>query len=152
VADENGKSGNLSADSQPGPGKALTEAAARVLENLAELEPELVNAGIFDGDRAVAVSSGSATWEKEAVGLLNALEAGSGEEKMDSAHVAALDGEVFVVSESGLSLVAVTGRFVLASLTAYDIRMALRDAARARGGAKAGKAGSRAEKAEDDNA
>lgn len=110
---------------------ALIEASSRVLENLAELEPELVNAGIFDSGRApIAITSSAKSWSKEAVGLLESLEAGSGEERFDSAHIAAASGEVFVVSEDGLYLVAVTGRYVLASLTAYDMRMALRDAVR----------------------
>jgi len=139
VADVNGKTGDLSET-------ALKRAAGRVLENLAELEPELINAGIFDLNRdAVAVSSKSAAWLKEAVELLDALEAASGEERFDSAHVASENGEVFVVSEAGLSLVAVTGRFVLASLTSYDMRMALRDVARAEFGSGSGKVSPRAE-------
>ena len=132
MADENGKTGEMSADSQPGAPAARTEAAARVLENLAELEPELVSAGIFDSNRnPVSVSAKSPRWPEAAAALMEAIEAGSGEEEFDSAHVAGADGEVFMVSESGLSLVAVTGRFVLASLTTYDMRMALRDVARA---------------------
>ena len=124
VADVTGKSG--------GSGEiALVSAAERVLENLAELEPELVAAGIFNRQREpVAITSKSPAWSVEAAGLLGALEAGSGEGKLDSAHIALEGGEAFVVSESGLSLVAVTGRFVLASLTSYDMRMALRDAVR----------------------
>jgi hypothetical protein len=46
---------------------------------------------------------------------------------VDSAHLATETAEVFVVRQDGLSLVAVTGRFVLASLTSFDMRMALRD-------------------------
>lgn len=112
-------------------GNSQAESAARVLENLAELEPELVNAGIFDQDlNPVFVTSESDRWADQATGLLRALEAGSGEEKPASAHVASDGGEVFAVCESGLWLVAVTGRFVLASLTTYDMRMALRDVAR----------------------
>ena len=57
-------------------------------------------------------------------GLLEALEDGSGEEKFDSAHIAGTEGGLRG-KRIGLSLVAVTGRFVLASLTAYDMRMAL---------------------------
>ena len=125
MADVNGN--NDSSDES-----ALGEAAGRVLENLAELEPQLINAGIFGASReTVALSSDDPGWSDQAQALLEALEAGSGEEKLDSAHIASAEGEVFVVSESGLSLVAVTGRFVLASLTSYDMRMALRDAARA---------------------
>lgn len=125
MADVNGNNG-ISGET------ALEQAAGRVLENLAELEPQLVNAGIFGPEgKSVASSSDDPAWTTQAAGLLEALEAGSGDEKLDSAHVASAEGEVFVVSESGLSLVAVTGRFVLASLTSYDMRMALRDAARA---------------------
>jgi hypothetical protein len=142
VADENGKASRRG-ENDPGSEPAtrggdaaagapgLKDSAARVLENLGELEPELVSAGIFDADRELIVStSDSSLWAAHAAGLLEALEAGSGDETFDSAHVAAADGEVFVVSESGLWLVAVTGRFVLASLTSYDMRMALRDVAR----------------------
>lgn len=125
VADVNDKSGSLSES-------ALAEAAARVLENLAELEPELINAAILDREgETVAATSDSREWAEQAAGLARDLEAASGPEKFDSAHIASAEGEVFVVSESGLSLVAVTGRFVLAALTSYDMRMALRDAARA---------------------
>jgi len=140
VADVNRKTGDLSEN-------ALKAAAVRVLENLAELEPELINAGIFDLNRdPVATSSSSGAWAKEAVVILDALEAASGDERFDSAHIASEDGEVFVVSESGLSLVAVTGRFVLASLTSYDMRMALRDVARAEFESASGKPASEAKK------
>lgn len=125
MADASSKSSGTGDNSQ-------VEVAARVLENLAELEPELVNAGIFDRDReAIFVTSGSDGWPARAGELLAALEAASGDEEADFAHLAAAEGEVFAVSESGLWLVAVTGRFVLASLAAYDMRMALRDVARA---------------------
>lgn len=125
MADVNGKSGD--------PGEnALSDAGTRVLENLAELEPALVNAGIFNRQReAVALTSDSQSWAKDASELLEALEHGSRGEVFDSAHIAGAEGEVFVVSEQDLSLVAVTGRFVLASLTSYDMRMALRDISQA---------------------
>lgn len=130
MADETG------IDHPPGSG-ALPAAAERVLENLAEMEPELVQAGIFDEDgRAVATTAGSDDWSHDAAELLEALEVASKDETLDSAHVATAEGEVFAVRDSGLSLVAVTGRFVLASLTSYDMRMALRDAARSRGRAE----------------
>ena len=129
MADVNGKS-NESGANLPGD-DGLAAASARVLENLAELEPQLIAGGIFDSERnPVATTSDSPTWAREAAALLEALEAGSGEEEFDSAHVASTEGEVFAVAESGLSLVAVTGRFVLASLTSYDMRMALRDVVR----------------------
>lgn len=130
VADENGKTGD-GGEMSPADQTALADAASRVLDNLGELEPQLVNAGIFDEARnPVALTDDSGGWSSQAAELLEALKAGSGDEVLDSAHVASEEGEVFVVEESGLSLVAVTGRFVLASLTSYDMRMALRDVAR----------------------
>ena len=123
MADVDGKSESTGVN-------ALSDAAERVLENLAELEPELVSAGIFDADGSpVAVSSSSPDWVAAANELVDSVLASSDSEALDSAHVATSEGEVFVVTEAGLLLVAVTGRFVLASLTAYDMRMALRDLA-----------------------
>jgi len=124
--------------------------ASRVLENLAEMEVELVSAGIFGPDRLpVSVTAHPATWPESATELLAAIEAASGEEEVDSAHIATAEGEVFVVSEGGYSLVAATGRYVLASLTTYDMRMALRDAIREGGGDRGREAGSGPGRAED---
>ena len=132
MADENGNSGDPGKDA-PETEDARSAPGRRVLENLAELEPQLVNAGIFDESRnPLALTSGSGSWPGQARALLDALEEGSAGEEFDSAHIASAGGEVFVVSDSGLSLVAVTGRYVLASLTSYDMRMALRDVAGAR--------------------
>lgn len=134
MADVSDQDDTLSDNSPIQGGEGRAAAAVRVLENLGELEPELVNAGIFDeSGSALAVTSDSPAWEVTAKELLLALTAESGEDEPDSAHIASAEGEVFVVHEVGLSLVAVTGRFVLASLTAYDMRMALRDASGAVG-------------------
>ena len=127
MADVNGKTKD-EGETVPARDGSLAESAGRVLENLAELEPQLINAGIFDQEGIpVALTEESNSWSAAASELIEALETGSGEE-FDSAHVASAEGEVFVVRESGLALVAVTSRFVLASLTTYDMRMALRDA------------------------
>ncbi|HMT04216.1 MAG TPA: hypothetical protein PKD76_01585 [Solirubrobacterales bacterium] len=118
-------------NSSSGSRDLMVPAARRVLENLAEMEPELVGAGIFrksgPGRELLYTASGSPGWTGAAEEVLDALEAGAGEESFDSAHVAGATGEVFVVTECGFTVIAVTGRFVLASLTAYDLRMALRD-------------------------
>jgi hypothetical protein len=42
-------------------------------------------------------------------------------------HVATGDGEAFCVREAGLTAVAVTERFILASLMIVDMRNALRE-------------------------
>lgn len=120
MADENGKSTEVS-------DIALVEGATRVLENLAELEPQLIGAAILNHGLEVIAEIGGASRSRDAAELVTALLEASGDEEFDSAHVAGAEGEVFVVSEAGLCLVAVTGRFVLASLTSFDMRMALRD-------------------------
>lgn len=103
--------------------------AARVLDELAELEPELRAAAIIGADRkARAVRSADPGWGDGAVALLDAVDS-AGDRPVDSAHLATDRAEVFVIREGGLSLVAVTGRFVLASLTGFDMRMSLRDLA-----------------------
>lgn len=139
VADVSDQNPDLSENAPDGRGgEGLPGASARVLENLAELEPELVSAGMFGpGGETVALFPEASGWGESASELLQALAAGSGDEVPDSAHIASNGGEVFVVYEAGLSLVAVTGRFVLASLTAYDMRMALRDAAGRSAGSEA---------------
>jgi len=105
------------------------QAAGRVLENLTELEPELRAAAIIDDDGRTIASSGSAlTWGGAGLELLASLDAVRDRE-VDSAHLATETAEIFMVREGGLSLIAVTGRFVLASLTSFDMRMALRDVA-----------------------
>jgi hypothetical protein len=111
----------------PAPGTPLAGSAVRVLENLGELEPELRAAAVIGRDGATLASTGSEPeWSARAAELLGALDRAGGRE-IDSAHLATPSGEIFVVREGGLALVAVTGRFVLASLTSFDIRMALRD-------------------------
>lgn len=98
---------------------------------LAELEPELRGAVIFDPDGAsiecsVPVASG---FVEAAATLLEELDEFS-DEPLDSCHIASDDAEIFVVREAGFALVAVAARSVLASLMSYDIRMTLRDLAR----------------------
>jgi len=122
------------AKSNPGPGGPARpdDLAARsklALDTLAGLEPELKAAAVVsDRGEVLATSTGDEGWGEEAIVLLEKLaEAGPGE--LDSSHITTEDAEVFVVRESGLALVAVTARFVLASLTSFDVRMSLRDIA-----------------------
>jgi len=130
VAENTNQPSPAGADSHDAADPATTSAetnARRVLENLAELEPELKAAAVIDADgEAVASTGKAANWNRTAVELVNALDAAR-ELPIDSAHLATEEAEIFVVREGGLALVAVTGRFVLASLTSFDLRMALRD-------------------------
>jgi hypothetical protein len=100
------------------------------LAYLAELEPDVRAAGIFGPDGSpVATSAPDLPGFLEAAPqLLQAVgEASGGEREVDSCHVALENGEVFMVREAGMTMIAVTDRFVLASLTAFDMRMTLRD-------------------------
>ncbi|MGK2931489.1 MAG: hypothetical protein ACSLFD_01725 [Solirubrobacterales bacterium] len=112
----------------PEPGTvSQAEIAERVLDNLAELEPELRAAAILGpGGESLASTRTGADWLGAANELLASVDAVR-ERPVDSAHLATETAEVFVVRQDGLSLIAVTGRFVLASLTSFDMRMALRD-------------------------
>lgn len=116
----------MSSDAKPVPG-----AGEAGLAYLAELEPDVRAAGIFDSDgRPVASSAPDLPGFLEAAPrLLEAVESASAPQgrEFDSCHIALEDGEVFAVREAGLTMVAVTERFVLASLTGFDMRMALRD-------------------------
>jgi hypothetical protein len=93
---------------------------------LAGLEPELEAAVLLSDDGSVLASTpGQNGWGGAAAALLAELEeAGKGD--IDSAHITTEAAEVFIVRESGIALVAVTARFVLASLTSFDVRMSLR--------------------------
>ena len=112
----------------PGPGPvSQAEIAERVLDNLAELEPELRAAAVLGPDgEALASTRTGADWLGAANEVLASVDSVR-ERPVDSAHLATETAEVFVVRQDGISLVAVTGRFVLASLTSFDMRMALRD-------------------------
>jgi hypothetical protein len=100
------------------------------LDTLAGLEPELEAAVLLaeDGTVLAATPAKDDDWGQTAVALLAELEA-AGEGDLDSSHITTEDAEIFVVRESGIALVAVTARFVLASLTSFDIRMSLRSVA-----------------------
>jgi hypothetical protein len=115
---------------------ARRERASAILGTLSGLEAELRGAAIFGpGDETLACTVDDPDWASTASELLSALrdsgEALEGDTALDSSHVATDDAEVFVVTEGEFSLVAVTARFVLASLASFDMRMSLRDLAAA---------------------
>jgi hypothetical protein len=103
--------------------------AVRSLAYMQELTAELRGAAILAGDGRVLASTGEPSeWEAAAARLFDMAE-GAAAETLDHVHVATEGGEVFGVRESGLLMVAVTGRFPLASLTVFDMRTVLRDLA-----------------------
>jgi hypothetical protein len=109
------------------------EAAGRALAFLEEISPEMRGCAILDREgRVVAATGDEGEWGEAARGFLAAADGASGEAALQ-AHVATGEGEAFCLRHDGLTAVAVTERFVLASLLFFDLRAALRDLAAAAG-------------------
>jgi predicted regulator of Ras-like GTPase activity (Roadblock/LC7/MglB family) len=103
------------------------EAAERALAYLTEMSPDLRGGAIIDADGAVlAASDRPERWREDAAALLEAADR-AGEEPVEQVHVATEQGEVFALRHAGLTAVAVTDRFALASLLFFDMRALLRD-------------------------
>ena len=113
------------------------ENEAQALDRLMELSPDMRGGAILSGDEVLASSGDAERWGFAAAALLAAAEDGGG--PADQVHVATSAGEVFALREGDLTAVAVTERFVLASLMAFDMRATLRDLA-AEGAGAEGKA------------
>ena len=109
-------------------------AAEQALEYLTEMSVDLRGGAILDAGGAVLASSGEAErWGAAAKRLFVAADGAEGEQA-EQVHVATEQGEVFAVRTEGLVALAVTDRFTLASLMAYDMRAVLRDLARGNAG------------------
>jgi hypothetical protein len=110
-------------------GASTTADADRAVSYLEELSPQLRGCAILSaGGRALAASGEADDWGEAARELLAAADAAQSEPAA-YVHVATGDGEVFCVREGDLVAVAVTERFVLASLMVFDLRSVLRDLA-----------------------
>jgi hypothetical protein len=116
------------------PGNATAESAGRALAFLEEMSPDLRGAAILDGDGGtLAASDRAERWSEDAAALLAAADR-AGDEPVEQVHIATEQGEVFALRHAGLTALAVTDRFALASLLFFDMRSLLRDLA---GGAAA---------------
>ncbi|MEK6277547.1 MAG: hypothetical protein AABM29_06000 [Actinomycetota bacterium] len=105
------------------------DAADRALAGLREMTADMRGGAILDSAGEVLACDGDApAWKEAATALLDAADK-AGPTPVEQVHVATEDGEVFALRASGLAAVAVTDRFVLASLMAFDMRAALRDLA-----------------------
>jgi hypothetical protein len=113
------------ADSPP-PAPVSDLAAAGALAYLTEMSADLRGAAILDSTGSVLASSGDPErWAGPAAALFAAAD-GAGDEPAEQVHVATEGGEVFGLRHRGLTAVAVTDRFVLSSLMAFDMRATLR--------------------------
>jgi hypothetical protein len=100
--------------------------ASQSLERLMELSPEMRGGAILDSGEVIA-ASGDGEWTEATAALLSAADADGG--PAEQIHIATEAGEVFALRDAKLTAVAVTERFVLASLMAFDMRAILRDLA-----------------------
>ncbi len=106
--------------------------AARAVSYLEEISPEMRGCAILSEGGEVLAASGeeSDRWGEAGRDLVAAADAAGGQ-PVAHAHVATGDGEAFCVREGGLTAVAVTERFTLASLMLFDMRTTLRQLAAA---------------------
>lgn len=103
------------------------DAAASALAYLTEMSPDLRGGAILAADGAVlAASDRPERWLEDVATLLEVAD-GAGGEAIEQAHIATEQGEVFAVRNAGMTAVAVTDRFALASLLFFDMRAVLRD-------------------------
>ena len=115
------------------------ESAEAALAFLTEMSPDLRGAAILGGDGGVLAATGEAPdrWREDAANLFAAADAAEGV-PVEQIHIATEQGEVFAIRNEGLTAVAVTDRFALASLMLYDMRSALRELATPRFGPSGG--------------
>jgi hypothetical protein len=105
------------------------DSAAQALAYLAEMSPDLRGAAILGpGGEVLAANSDTAEWGDAARALLQAADR-AGDLPAEQIHIATEQGEVFALRHSGLTAIAVTERFVLSSLMAFDMRSVLRQLA-----------------------
>jgi hypothetical protein len=110
-------------------GAATTAAADRAVSHLQEISPQLRGCALLSATGEVLAASGDPdSWGEAARELFVAADAAQSEPAAYT-HIATGDGEVFCVREGELAAVAVTDRFVLASLMIFDLRSVLRDLA-----------------------
>lgn len=117
---------NMSAHSESGAASGVGtptpadpgDAVAWLCDNV----PEVRGAALLDGGGDVLAATGEAgRWAGPVAALLEGAEE-PGRPEPEQVHVGTEDGEVIAVREAGFVMVAVTDRFPLASLVAFDMR------------------------------
>lgn len=102
--------------------------AERAVAKLVELSADLRACALVGADGAVLASSADAPWAERTAELWAAADAARpGAGPATGVQVAVAGGEVFATREGGVTAVAVTDRFALASLMFCDLRAALRE-------------------------
>jgi len=103
------------------------EEAGRAIAFLEQMSPDLRGAAILAADGAALAATDLADrWAEDTAELL-AVADRAGDRPVEQVHIATEQGEVFALRHSGLTAVAVTDRFALASVLFFDMRSILRD-------------------------
>jgi hypothetical protein len=112
-----------------------SDSAGAALAFLAEMSPDLRGAAVLGPKGEVLAATGEERerWAEDAATLFAAADAAEGT-AVEQVHIATEQGEVFAIRNEGLSAVAVTERFALASLLLFDLRSMLRELAKGTGG------------------
>lgn len=108
-----------------------SESAEAALAFLTEMSPDLRGAAVLgpQGEVLAATGEEQERWGEDATTLLAAADAAE-ETAVEQVHIATEQGEVFAIRHQGLTAVAVTERFALASLLLFDMRSMLRQLAK----------------------
>jgi hypothetical protein len=103
--------------------------AEAAVARMVEMSDDLRGCAVLgQGGEMLAASGDPEGWQEASAVLLGAADLAR-DEPAEHLHVATEDGEVFAVRHRGLTLVAVTERFTLASLMIFDMRTVLRELA-----------------------
>jgi len=103
--------------------------AEAAIARLREMSADVRGCAVLGPDGELLAASGDPPrWQEAAAVLLGAADL-AGDAPAERVHIATEDGEVFAVRHAGLAIVAVSERFALASLMAFDMRTVLRDLA-----------------------
>jgi hypothetical protein len=105
-----------------------SDAPQRALARLAEMSVDARACAIVGDSGGVLAKSGERDWAPRVAEIWEAAEALQGA-PVTQVHVATAEGELFATRSGGLTAIALTGRYPLASLMFCDLRSALREAA-----------------------
>ena len=101
------------------------ETAERALAYLTEISPDMRGAAILDAEGRFSPQPRPERWAEDARRCWRSPTVPR--EPVEQVHIATEQGEVFAMRHAGLTAVAVTERFALASLMLFDMRSLLRD-------------------------
>ena len=105
------------------------KSAERALALLGEMSADMRAGAILGADGKVLASDGPADDWAERVGAVLEQADGAAGEFAEHIHIATEAGELFLTRREGLTVAAITERFVLASLMSFDMRSVLSDLA-----------------------